>query len=173
MRAQRITLLLLCFVLSALVSCGGIPVPGVQYGAYLAKIDRVEPEIPGLIVKETTAVVGAITVINETRRDIYIYNEEGYEEILKITPSEVLRKDKDGQWVHLRSSNVMSLNWGVGISYDDHSPERPRGQYNGQVMKEWVVHGRVDDTPFKIIGRTVYYLHLPPTPTRTPEPAKE
>lgn len=170
MRAQRITLVLLCFVLPALVSCGGFPVPAeFRRGIYLAEIERVEPEIPGLIVEETTAVVGAITVINETGKDIY--NEEGDEEIMKITPSEVLEKDKDGQWVHLRSSNVKSL--GGEIPYHEHSPERPRGQYNGQVMKEWVVRGRVDDTPFQIIGKTVYYLHLPPTPTRTPEPAKE
>lgn len=62
----------MCFVLSALVSCGGFPVPAeVRGGIYLAEIERVEPEIPGLIVMETTAVVGAITVINETGKDIY------------------------------------------------------------------------------------------------------
>ena len=74
MRTRRITLVLLCFVLPALVSCSPLlpSLTGVQYGAYLAEIERVEPEIPGLIVKETTAVVGEIIVINETGKDIYI-----------------------------------------------------------------------------------------------------
>jgi hypothetical protein len=166
------TILLLCVGLHVAACVGYFWLSTLKpRGAYYAVVDRVEPEIPGLAIKGTTAVTGAIEIVNDTGRDVFIYNQEGAE-IIKSTSTGAFGKDKQGQWNRrLQLRNVVSFG-GEPISYHDSIASFPSGEYNGQVMKTWEVHGRVEGTPFTIYGRTVYYTRQPtPTPTpHTPTP---
>ncbi len=89
-------------------------------GAYFAVVDRVEPEIPGLIVRATTGVVGEIEIVNNTRQNVYLFDEEG-NEVLKITATGVFKKNEHEHWAPHGSGNwaVLGGEHITHISYHD------------------------------------------------------
>ena len=129
--------------LSVLLSACGKPV-------YLAYVDKVEPEIPGLGVKEYSAVIGAFEIINNTGQDLYLYNQQGEESIKIASTGGVFVRDDKGQWKKSDNSNWINVS-GPPVSYEGPPPKK-----RGTVVNEWVVRGCVGDIPFAIHGRTVY-----------------
>jgi len=114
----------------------------VREEGYTARVERVEPAIPGLIVESFPSANGALQITNETGQDVHIWqsrwrrrNEPGWR---KIPPGETLLVDDDVRY---------------GGFFEDN---QPMGQNLGQVMKTWTIQGRVEDTPFVIYGVTVY-----------------
>ncbi len=141
MSKWKVTLVLLGLPL-LLTTCGK-PV-------YLAHVDKVEPKIPGLGVKEYDAVIGAFEIINNTSQDLYLYNQQGQESIKIANTGGVFVRDDRGQWKKSDNSNWINVS-GPPISYEGPPPKKC-----GTVVSEWVVRGRVGETPFEIHGRTVY-----------------
>jgi hypothetical protein len=137
--------LLLGSVPALLGGCNGT---GIRY--YTAYVDRVEPTIPGLVV---TGGTSSIYIENNTGVDVYVYDSQG-EDVLRLTPTECfIRRGQD--WTGPHPWNHFNYP-GYPVEYSAGATNQPHGRYAGQVMREWVVEGRVGETPFKIYGRTVY-----------------
>ncbi len=147
-RAAALTVLVLWGFL-LLAGCDG-----AQQGACPARVDRVEPAIPGLLVEGTRGITGELKVVNNTGQDVYLYDQEGQEQY-KITATESFDKDSQGNWVHLGNGNWMAYHEETIKCRGSEFDALP-GRYSGEVMKEWVIAGRAGDTPFTIYGRTVY-----------------
>jgi len=128
--------------------CGLIRGPSYPVFAY---VDKVEPEIPGLIIEATRGLGGELFITNKTGKDVVIFDQGG-EEFIRITSdNKIFEKDENDKWVRHTDSNLISFYY-PPVGYEG---PRPTG-WKKQVLSEWVVEGRVGDTPFKIYGRTVY-----------------
>ena len=113
-------------ILFGLIACDGMCV-------YTTCVDRVTPEIPGLIIEGGgTFREGIIYITNHTGQDLYLLHPNG-QEIVQI------------------ESGSGTQYPGQGVAYYGPRPKEP-----GTVVSTWVVKGRVGDTPFEIHGRTVY-----------------
>jgi hypothetical protein len=119
---------------------------------YAAQIVRIEPPVPGLVVKGGD-LQGGLYIRNDTGVDIYFYDDQGREQV-KLASEALFHKGEQGEWVYDGKGNEMS--WGGDTIYEGSRGNQPAGRYRGQVMKEWVIAGRAGDTPFKIYGQTIY-----------------
>lgn len=108
---------------------------------YAARVERVEPTIPGLIVESFPSVNGALKITNRTGQVVY------------VAPSDPLAQSK-ARWVEIPPDQEMLVTGDV--EYGGWRDRLPMGDQPGQVMKSWVVHGRVGDTLLSISGVTVY-----------------
>jgi hypothetical protein len=141
----QIALLVLVCILTPLSGCD-------SGDTYAARVDKIEPPIPGLVVREGD-LQGGLHIRNDTGNDIYFYDDQGREQ-LKLTSEALFHKDEQGEWVYVRKGN--DLIWAGDTEYEGSRGNQPAGRYPGQVMTEWVIAGRAGDTPFKIYGQTVY-----------------
>ena len=116
---------------------------------YIAYIDKVEPKIPGLIIKETRGCGGEISIINNTGEDVYLYDERG-QEYVKITSFTICRKVA-GEWRIEAHSNVYYC-LDPRLRYEGPEPKDQKTQ----IIKHWSIEGRAGETHFTIIGHTVY-----------------
>lgn len=130
----------------SLLSCDGSP-------PIFAYVDRVEPEIPGLIIEATRGFGGEIAIENNTGEEVYIFDQEG-REIYKLTRTALYERDNDGNWA-LVVQNRKKFVFPYHLPPVGYEGPKSTGRKK-QVLSEWVVEGRVGDTPFKIYGRTVY-----------------
>jgi hypothetical protein len=139
-----VTFLLFSTMLFLLANCGWPEV-------YTAYVDRIEPPVPGLEVKGL-GVGGDLYITNNSGQVVYLYDQKG-QELYKMTPTQLFKKDLQGSWVLSREVSETSY---AEVNYEGSRDNQPKGIFQGQVMKRWVVEGRVGDTPFKIYGHTAY-----------------
>jgi hypothetical protein len=98
---------------------------------YAARMERVAPTIPGLIVEFFPSVNGALKITNRTGQVVY------------VAPSDTLVHSKAG-WVEIPPDQEILVTGDV--EYRGWRDRLPMGDQPGQVMKSWVVQGRVGDT---------------------------
>ncbi len=115
---------------------------------YFAYVDRIEPEISGLVIKATRGGGGELFIENNCGEDVIIYNETGESELYNITTRAVY-VNRSGNWrLYSNGSATYFHEW---IEYMGPETKEP-----GTVVKTWKIYGRVNQTNFTIYGRTVY-----------------
>ena len=137
--------LIMLLVIMALVGCTstGIALP------YVARIETINPDLPGLEIHATAGGGGELEIINRTGQEVTLLNEQGDPYVL-IVP--------DGTYELLGGTWVKTKDAPVYYCHD------PRIVYEGpkpaacasQVVKQWTITGRVGDKTFTINGQTVY-----------------
>lgn len=118
-------------------------------------IDKVKPEMPGLELREAEwrrlPSVVALSITNYTGQDVYVIDPQT-NEMAKLAAGggvAAYYKDKEGNWVLAREVTDTSRD-STAIEFHTY----PFMAY-GAPETSWVLEGKIDDTPFKIYGRTV------------------
>lgn len=116
-------------------------------------VDKVEPEVPGLKLGEHPGNLPSrmdLVITNYTGQDVYVVDPQ-INQMVKIAGGGVYfyYKDENGNWALFREAAGGS---GDAAYIDFH--KYPFMAY-GAPETSWVLEGKIDDTPFKIYGRTV------------------
>lgn len=95
---------------------------------YSARVERVEPAIPGLLVESFPSAYGALKIVNRTGEEV---------SVRCVSATSVVR----GQWEAVPPGGELLL--ACQVEYrGSHARER-MGLWPGRVMKSWAVDGQV------------------------------
>ena len=125
---------------SACLLCLGGMIALLREG-YSARVERVQPAIPGLLVESFPSAYGALKITNRTGRDV---------SIRCISATSLVRV----QWQAIPPNG--ELLFACEVEYRGRRAGEPTGFWPGHVMKSWAVLGQMGDTSFVIYGLTVY-----------------
>jgi hypothetical protein len=128
-----------------LAACGssGVVLP------YVAEVDAVRPEVPGLEVRATAGGGGELEVTNRTGQEVTLLDEEG-KPYVRIAP-EGVEELLGGTWTRTRDTPVYYCH-DPRLVYRGPEPDPPVAQ----VVKRWTIAGLAGQQAFTIEGRTLY-----------------
>jgi hypothetical protein len=145
--------LVVCYYLAMLFLARVIS-PALEPPEHHIIIDKVEPEVPGLKLGEHPGNLPSrmdLVITNYTGQDVYVIDPQ-INQMVKIAGGGGVYfyyKDENGNWALFREAAGGS---GDAAYIDFHT--YPFMSY-GRRETSWVLEGKIDDTPFKIYGRTV------------------
>lgn len=145
MLTKRFWKLVILIVLVLLPGCDttGIVLP------YVAQVESVEPEIPGLEIRATAGGGGELEIINHTGQEVILLDEQD-NPYARLAPDGVYELI-EGTWQKTKDIPVYYCH-DPRIVYE--GPEPTAG--GSQVVKQWRILGQVGDKTFTISGQTIY-----------------
>lgn len=148
-RSTQVLAILLVVIVSVSCDSRGVTLP------YLAQIETIYPNMPGLEIRATAGGGGELEIINRTAQEVMLLNEQGHPYVRLVS---------DGVYELIGTTWVKTKDAPVYYCHD------PRIVYDGpapvarapQVMKRWTITGQIGSQIFAVSGQTVY------TPDRIP-----